>query len=596
MSAAKPNFPLIKKPILLHSSRVPSGYNFSAMSVEEKALLFSKWHFWYQADWDYGLTTIYFFCAAIGVLAIYQYGTLWRSSRKSTAKSASLVDRVVAGTRYLSSRQYRVQRLGWYSPSVGVLCMVGAMWTFTMALTFAVRPLYWPNMEMGHSPPLATRSGWISIAIMPFMIAFATKVNPVSIVTAISHEKLQVFHRWSATIMYITSLLHTFPFIINSIQMKEMESQWFKTNWYWTGVAALIPQTWLIFMSWGIIRNPYYEFFKKMHFVASILFMVFLFIHCSFRLSSWDYFIATGILYASSWLYRYGRMFLWSSGFAATVESLPDEMVRVTVKVPSRFKWSPGQHVFVRFIGGGVGIHALTSHPFSISNIPESVEGSRDLEIVFRAYSGVTRRLYDVASGKPSVSTRVILDGPYGGVHLSLRSFDKVFLIAGGSGATMIVSLLSDLVQGFRSGMYCKHVEFILAVRTNDSPAWIKQTLASAVAAAEHHKLVIHVHVTRVDKASDDILAAEAIHGKDASSIASSEEAVEGEVKTGRPALVPIIREAARSTTGRLAMAACGPDSLLYDVRNTVAECNLDLMDGFSTLKEIYLHTEHYSW
>ena len=37
----------------------------------------------------------------------------------------------------------------------------------------AVRPYYWPNMAMGHSMPIATRSGWIAIAIMPFMMYVA---------------------------------------------------------------------------------------------------------------------------------------------------------------------------------------------------------------------------------------------------------------------------------------------------------------------------------------------------------------------------------------------------------------------------------------
>ncbi len=39
-----------------------------------------------------------------------------------------------------------------------------------VALMLAVRPYYWPNDAMGHSPPIATRAGWISIAIMPFMM------------------------------------------------------------------------------------------------------------------------------------------------------------------------------------------------------------------------------------------------------------------------------------------------------------------------------------------------------------------------------------------------------------------------------------------
>jgi hypothetical protein len=38
------------------------------------------------------------------------------------------------------------------------------------ALMLSKLPYYWPNEAMGHSQPIATRSGWIAIAIMPFMM------------------------------------------------------------------------------------------------------------------------------------------------------------------------------------------------------------------------------------------------------------------------------------------------------------------------------------------------------------------------------------------------------------------------------------------
>ena len=78
-------------------------------------------------------------------------------------------------------------------------------------------------------------------------------------VTGVSHEKLQVYHRWTAWIMCmytsifccrsmlidevdITSLIHTFPFIVQSIRLHEMTNKWNTTLYYWSGVAALVPQ------------------------------------------------------------------------------------------------------------------------------------------------------------------------------------------------------------------------------------------------------------------------------------------------------------------------------------------------------------------
>ena len=63
--------------------------------------------------------------------------------------------------------------------------------------------------------------------------------------------------------------MHTFPFIVMNIREGTMVKNWETTVFYWTGVAALIPQTYLVFLSWGIFRNKYYEIFKKFVLVSS---------------------------------------------------------------------------------------------------------------------------------------------------------------------------------------------------------------------------------------------------------------------------------------------------------------------------------------
>ncbi|KAL1682848.1 hypothetical protein EV122DRAFT_286780 [Schizophyllum commune] len=418
---------------------------------------------WYHADWDYGQTTIAFFCAGIGAATLL-YATL----ASGQATRPTILDRLVAGCRYASARQYRVQSLGWYSPPLAAILVVAVMTIFVFALMLAVRPYYWPNMAMGHSMPIATRSGWIAIAIMPFMIAFATKVNFVGMLTGVSHERLQVFHRWSAVLMYIPSLVHTFPFIVMNIREGTMVTNWETSVFYWTGVAALVPQTYLVFLSWGIFRNRYYEIFKN----AAGIFMAALFVHLNFRLSSWDYFFGTAAAWALAWLLRFARSIYNSgvTGLPATLDVLsepqPDVfsepqpntsplrvpntgLVRVRINASRRVRAAPGQHVFLRFLGAGV--HSLTSHPFTIAGVRDAwgsgtrdadkadsrdAEGAdkRELEVVFRVHGGTTAALAARAAGKVGLSMRVLVDGPYGGVPVTLAAYDRVLLLAGGSG------------------------------------------------------------------------------------------------------------------------------------------------------------------
>jgi hypothetical protein len=39
-------------------------------------------------------------------------------------------------------------------------------------------------------------------------------------------------------------------------------------------------------------------------------------------------------------------------------------------------EWTPGQHVFVRF--ATLGMHALTSHPFTICSLPAAADAKKE--------------------------------------------------------------------------------------------------------------------------------------------------------------------------------------------------------------------------
>ncbi|KDQ13334.1 hypothetical protein BOTBODRAFT_175647 [Botryobasidium botryosum FD-172 SS1] len=586
--------PWLIYPVEWQSSRVPDGYDYSLMTPEEIKLLFTPFHDWWTADLDYAQTTVEFLCAGIAILFLFNAVFLLRARKNTPGGSrAGLIDRLTAALRFTTARQFYVRAFDWYSPPLAALVGVCGIFMFVMALLLAARPYYWPNMAMGMSPPIATRAGPQYNVLFR---AFATKVNFVGLLAGTSHEKLQVFHRWSAMFMYITSLVHTFPFIVNNIKMGQMVAQYEASGFYWTGIAALVPQTWLVAMSWGFFRNRYYETFKKLHFIAAGIFMAALFVHCTWTLTSWHYFWATLAIYGSVYLFRVCRTFYNSAaGLNATIQELPDRMVKVSVAIPGRLKWAPGQHVFVRFLDAG--IHSLSTHPFTVSNLSTSVRsqskdeenvqgGARTLNLVLRIRGGISAALARKAAEQPK-DALVLIDGPYGGVPLSLRTFDRVYLLAGGSGATFTLPLLMDLVQGFSDHMTCKHVEFILAVRENDSPAWMEEDLSTALAAVDNEGLTVRIHVTRTE--SDPTLLDHV-----SSSSVDAKNAPEPHIRSGRPNLPEIIRSAARSDRGRVAIAACGPDPFLYDVRNAVAECQLAIAAGRGKCKELFLHTENY--
>ena len=102
-------------------------------------------------------------------------------------------------------------------PSGGVLALLLASFVFLTALVFAARPFYRPHLGYG-SPPLAIRSGLLIFAYIPLFITSTSKANLVTMLKGISHEKLNVLHRWVAYFSFGLSIAHTIPIFVASYQ------------------------------------------------------------------------------------------------------------------------------------------------------------------------------------------------------------------------------------------------------------------------------------------------------------------------------------------------------------------------------------------
>ncbi|KAI5782687.1 ferric reductase [Geopyxis carbonaria] len=554
----------LTKPIKLHSMR----HDMCELTPEQCAWKSQKWLDWYHADRDYAQSTVYFMVAMIGFFGICN--ALSRGGIKHR--------KVLAAWRWASYRNYRAR--SWYSPPAGIVGLGLAGAVFVAGLLLAAQPYYWPNTKVpklsyGNSPPIATRAGWMAVALLPFVIAFASKWNFVTFITGVSHEKLQVFHRWTSWAMYVLALVHTFPFIVFHIWKGDMMMQYKTTIWYWSGIAALLPQTWLTILSLGPVRNRYYEFFKSMHYVMTILFVVFFFLHCNFRLSSWDYFIATAVVYGLSLFASWGKTYLQPS-HTAVLESLGERMVRVTV--PTSMKWRPAQHVFLRFTT--MGAHSATSHPFTICSLPaptsskEPGAGPSELKFYIRPHGGLTGRLGTVAEGRPGSAMPVTLEGPYGGLTKDLGKFERVLVVAGGSGASLIVPVLESV-----GGRVPVHV--IWCVKTSAALSWPSADFLRLSSATTTVSVYITGGQLNTEK---NIAAMSATPGVDVNA-------------TGcRPDLAALIRTEAAAVKS-MALAACGPASLLFDVQNAAAGLQLRILAGTAgPLEEVYLHAEHFAW
>ncbi|KAE8147310.1 ferric reductase NAD binding domain-containing protein [Aspergillus avenaceus] len=416
------------------------------------------------------------------------------AKQQSSISTIAPLNNTIAFVRWIFYRPLPVMRI-WklhiVPPSLGASSIIAAALVFVILYCFVPQPLYYSSTVIG-SPPLAVRAGMIAVAMIPWIIALSTRANFISVFTGISHERLNVLHRWAGYLCLLLSLIHMIPFYVTPIwedpQTLLYYQQYFPRNIYiyGTGWAALAPLIVLCIHSLPILRAWMYELFKLVHLPLSVFFLAMIFWHSKNFLASWDYLWAT----VATWVLSYAvRLFYvnWSSPFRlsfligeeSAVTLLPQNAIKVTVA--TEMKWKPGQYVYLRM----PGISLFERHPFTISSLcshdfPSAYgEDYRDLTLVFRPFGGFTRKTFLKAfEHGPYKTWTAYLEGPYGGMKRDMAAFDDVVFFAGGSGITATASHLLDLIKKMRDGKaVTKSVRVVWAFRNPETVEWFREEL-----------------------------------------------------------------------------------------------------------------------
>ncbi|OAA77624.1 ferric reductase [Akanthomyces lecanii RCEF 1005] len=363
---------------------------------------------------------------------------------------------------------------------------------FVTLYCFLQQPLYWQSIQFG-SPPLAIRSGMISVALTPWIIATSMKANLLTLVIGIGPERLNVLHRWLGYLCLFLALVHMIPFYIQPVWKDNGMSVFYKLfpdgsgMIYGTGIACIVPLIWLCVASLPWIRRIAYETFVILHIPAGILYTALLFWHTKNFLMSWSYLYATLAIWFVCYIMRFFRLnwvrpwrLSFMVGDEAAVTLMAENCVKVTI--PTQMRWRPGQYVYLRM----PAISVFENHPFTISSLcsedfpSEYGEDYRDCVLVFRPYGGFTKKVLDTAmQNGPFHTYRAFLDGPYGGMRRDLAAFDTCILIAGGSGITSLMSQLLNLIKRMRDGKaITRKVVVVWAMKKMDSMQWFRDELS----------------------------------------------------------------------------------------------------------------------
>lgn len=282
---------------------------------------------------------------------------------------------------------------------------------------------------------------------------------------------------------------------------------------------------------------------------------------------------------------------------------------------PLGFKWTPGQHCFVRI----PGISWLDSHPFTISNAesaggvdPETrseetiIKSASDVQVfpqqrqqsivlLARARSGFTSKLSTHAASDADLLSSAWIDGPYGGVGRPLeRLCDTMILFAGGTGITACLPWLKHVVHARRSGspVRCRKVVLVWVMRNVAALEWVERelkALPSASSGLEGFEVVLDFHVTSRPETNPEtrtrIGADEEASGK--ASLSSNMQSMLGKVTYARPNMLYTLNSCIQG--GSTAVVGCGPRKFNEDVANACAASQSRVLRGEIAALEMHL-------
>ena len=471
----------------------------------------------------------YIIAAFVGLLTVIRCTNWYQSRRRQAAHSKGLRDvpsrpegylaqlyaTATATMRELAYPQPIVftGRFSKYftPPPIGRCLVLAVYWIVILTMLWSNTILTKGSSEYAYKwEKVGFRAAWVSVTQIPFIYLLSCKFNPISILTGISYERLNWLHRWTARTVFLTIIVHWSFFFQEWVLADFVKLQFEMMPMVKYGFGAWGVITWMVLSGFGFFRAASYEIFVAQHIVAAAVLLWLIFIHVP-QYARYNVWVCVAFL-AFDWGCRIIHGFLRNThllsklatktpGYSASTESLPGNMVRVTLEDVD-FSWRAGQHVYISM----PSLRPFELHPFTIANAPNLDEpaGKRQLTLLIKAHGGFSRSLQKAAAkdAQSGRKRRVFLIGPWG-MPPDLLHYETVVLIACASGASFIVPLLQDLV--LKQGCVQRvHLHWI--VRSQENASWYQNELQALKAAALSARMQLQttIHITQSSASDSD--------------------------------------------------------------------------------------------
>lgn len=287
------------------------------------------------------------------------------------------------------------------------------------------------------------------------VIFLSLKNTPLAVLSAYSYERLNGLHQIAGYTACLYLVLHAAMY--TNYFLDEGMASFLESNSIKAGIIAGFGFLG-VFLSAAVVRFIWYEAFYVIH-ISCFLISIIAASNHQPDLAKNGVLIMFAVI-AGMWgadrLLRGSGILFRAVNNHAVIEPLPHGGTKIILTKKPHGAVA-GKHCFVWI----PKIRMFESHPFTIAS-------TAPMEFVVNAYDGFTRDLHKYAVANPGAKLKASVDGPYG-TFPDPMSFDKVVLIAGGSGATFTIGLAVNMLERMGAES-AKNIVFIWTVKKHGKP------------------------------------------------------------------------------------------------------------------------------
>lgn len=275
----------------------------------------------------------------------------------------------------------------------------------------------------------------MTISNMALSVFLALRNTPLSFLVPVTHVELNVLHRLTGIVAVLFIIAHAVLYTAALYTYGHLEHLLNPTD-----IAGIIAGISMVILLVGLVRHARrtYTAFYVSHILFFVLAVILAVAHrpnVAKKLPQAMLF-TLGIWMVDRTIRGLGVLrYVFTT--RATAHALPGGATQIFLRGGGRAV--PGAHCFI-----WVPRLSLThSRPMTIvDNGPEGVE------MVIRGYDGVTRRLGELAAGKEGAVRLWAFAGLSYGARPSVEGYDRLVLVAGGSGASFVFGFVNGLRGG----------------------------------------------------------------------------------------------------------------------------------------------------